>query len=231
MITNAPLSLRVPLTPPQAVGETDAQLWPAVDETAPAVVLAHGAGTNLHGVAGKAIAEGIAAAGHPVMTFNFAYAQAGRRSPDPQARLLSAWRDAIAAMRNRTGAGRPLVIGGRSMGGRMASLLAAEGFAPLAGLVLLNYPLHAIGRPEKLRTAHWPDLRVPVLFVHGDRDAMCPLDVFERERAARLINAPTTVHVVAGADHSFGVRARDGRTRAAVLAEAVKAATDWLRAI
>lgn len=220
-----PIDLRVPLSPPQAVPAVDATLWEASGEVA--VILAHGAGTDQRSVVLRGVAEGVARAGYPVLTFNFAYTQAGRRRPDPAGRLLAAWRDVIACARERLGEGRPLVIGGRSMGGRMASMVAAEEDL-CQGLLLLGYPLHAAGRPERLRTAHWPALRVPVLFVQGDRDALCPLGVLERERAAFLGRACSEVHVVAGADHSFGARKRDGRTQTDVLDEVVHASTDWL---
>ncbi|MGH8909570.1 MAG: alpha/beta hydrolase family protein [Egibacteraceae bacterium] len=224
-----PTHLRLPLTPPQAVTETDATLWSGgEDGSRAAVILAHGAGTDQHATVLRTVAEGIAEAGHPVLTFNFAYMQAGRRRPDPAGRLLEAWRDVIADARKRLGMPRPLVIGGRSMGGRMASMLAADHQDVCQGLLLLGYPLHPAGRPERLRTAHWPQLRVPVLFVQGDRDALCPLNVLERERAAHLGQAPTEVHVVAGADHGFGVRKRDGCNPADVLGEVVQASADWL---
>ncbi|MGH8929768.1 MAG: alpha/beta hydrolase family protein [Egibacteraceae bacterium] len=220
-----PVALRLPLAPPQAVGEVDVTLWENGGEIA--VILAHGAGTDQRGVVLRMVAEGIARAGHTVLTFNFAYTQAGRRIPDPHSRLLAAWRDVITGARDRLGASRRLVIGGRSMGGRMASMLAAEEDL-CQGLLLLGYPLHAAGLPERLRTAHWPALRVPTLFVQGDRDALCPLDVLARERAALLARAPTRVHVVAKADHSFGVRAHDGRTQGEVLDEVIHASTEWL---
>jgi hypothetical protein len=223
-----PIALRLALTPPQAVTETDATLWPGGDGEQAAVILAPGAGTDQRGPVLRRIAEGVAEAGHPVLTFNFAYTQAGRRRPDPAGRLLAAWADVIARARERLGTARPLVIGGRSMGGRMASLLAAEDGGACQGLLLLGYPLHPAGQPDRLRTSHWPRLRVPVLFVQGDRDALCPLDVLERERAAHMGRICSDVHVVTGADHSFGVRKRDGRDPGEVLDEVIQASIAWL---
>lgn len=220
-----PVALRIPLSAPQAVAETDAMLWPAgTSDGRAAVILAHSAGTDQTWPVLRAIAAGVAAEGHPVLTFNFAYAQAGRRRPDPAPRLVAAWRDVIAGARGQLGRDRALVIGGRSMGRRMASLLTAHG-EPCAGLLLLGYPLHPAGRPEQLRTAHWPDLRVPILFVQGDRDALCRPDLLARERAAHLGRLRSDLHVVVGADHSFSVR---GRPPDAVVSEVVTAATTWL---
>jgi uncharacterized protein len=219
--------LRLALTPPQALSHTSAVQWgPPVPSAAPGVVLAHGAGTDLTSSLLCAAGRGLAERGHPVLTFNFAYSEAGSRRPDPPARLEQAMRDAAGLAREQMG-DRPLVLGGRSMGGRIASQVAAQG-EPCDGLLLLGYPLHPAGKPEQLRTAHWPQLRVPALFVHGDRDRLCDLELFERERAARLAGCPTEVHVIAGADHAFGVRKRDGRAPTDALDEAVEVAAGWL---
>lgn len=230
-----PVALRIPLSPPQAVSETDATFWPpGGSDGRPGVLLAHGAGADQAWPVLRAIATGVATAGHPVLTFNFAYAQAGRRRPDPPLRLAAAWRDVIAGARDRLGAERPLVTGGRSMGGRIASLVASQGAGgspptdqgqQCAGLLLLGYPLHPAGRPEQLRTAHWPDLRVPILFVQGDRDALCRPDLLARERATHLGHVRSDLHVLAGGDHSFRVR---GRPQGEVVSEVVSAATTWL---
>lgn len=228
--------LRVPLTPPQAVPHTSAVLWsPQADAGRFGLVLGHGAGTDLTNAVLRAAGRGLADRGYPVLTFNFPYAEAGRKRPDPLARLESAFHDAVSAATEAMAA-RPLVLGGRSMGGRIASRLAAQG-QPCAGLVLLNYPLHSAKsrrttteavHSERLRTDHWPDLSVPVLFVQGDRDPLCDLEVLDSERRAHLGEDAAQVHVVAGADHAFAVRKTDGRDPAAVLDEVVEVVADWL---
>jgi uncharacterized protein len=218
--------VRVPLASPQAVATTSAVLWrPPRDRGQAAIVLAHGAGTDLTHPLLRRIARGLAERGHMSAAFNFGYAEAGRKRPDPMGRLESAYHDVLAYLRPRLG-GRPLVLGGRSMGGRVASHLAAQG-EPCAGLCLLGYPLHPARRPERLRTEHWPALRLPLLFVSGDRDPLCDLPLLAREREQRLGNADDTLHVVRGADHGFALRARDGRTPAQVVAEVVDAVTAW----
>ena len=223
-----PLRLRVPLTQPQAVEDTTALQWPPRGgRPRPlGLLLAPAAGARASHPLLAGVAANLAGDGYPVLGFDFASTEAGRRLPDPPARLESAFRDAIAFAEPLLGR-RPLVLGGRSMGGRIASQVAAQG-ERCAGLVLLGYPLHPPGRPEKLRTAHWPLLRVPMLFVHGDRDALCDLEVFERERRERLAGAPTRVHLLAGADHGFRVA---GRGQADVLAEVSAAVVDWLMEI
>ncbi len=217
------------------MADTSALLWPAAGSgpaarpgLGPGLVLGHGAGTRVtHPLLGR-IAAGLAAHGHPVLSFNFAYSEVGRRPPDPAARLEAAFRDAVALARSLPDLlDRLLVLGGRSMGGRIASHLAARG-EPCAGLALLGYPLHPAGRPERLRTAHWPDLRVPVLFVQGDRDSLCDLDLLERERRRLLGRVQTSVHVLADADHSFRVR---GQPQGRVLDEVVTVVAEWLGAL
>lgn len=228
--------LRLELTPPQVVARTSAVWWsPEVDAGRPGVVLGHSAGTNVTDGLLLAVGRGLAERGYPVLTFNFPYAEAGRKPPDRPARLESAFRDATAMAGHLMG-GRPLVLGGRSMGGRIASRLAARGLA-CAGLVLLAYPLHpaksrsAGSDSSRLRTDHWPDLSVPTLFVQGDRDPLCDLDVLARERRARLRDADSVLHVVEGGDHAFGLRKADGRAPGAVLEEIVATVGDWLDAL
>ncbi len=221
---------RVSLSSPQAVAEVTAVLWrPERDAGGPVVILGHGAGADVTSRVLCAVGRGLAARGHPVAAFNFPYAEAGRRRPDSRARLETAFRDVVAAVRDRVGTTRPLVLGGRSMGGRIATLLAAgDACEGVHGLLLLAYPLHPAGRRERLRTEHWPALRVPLLFIQGDRDAMCDLALFERERRTRLGQVDTRVHVLAGVDHGYGVRKGGGRDRGAVLAEVVDTAGNWL---
>jgi predicted alpha/beta-hydrolase family hydrolase len=218
-----PERLRLPLTAPQAVADTSALLWrPSGESARPGLVLGHSAGTPVTDPLLGRIAAGLAGHGHPVLAFNFAYSEAGRRPPDPAARLEAAFGDAVAFARPLLEG--PLLLGGRSMGGRIASHLAARG-EPCGGLVLLGYPLHPARRPERLRTAHWPDLRVPMLFVQGDRDRLCDLDLLERERRRLLGRVDARVHPLAGADHGFRVR---GRPPQRVTDEVVAVVAGWL---
>lgn len=228
---------RVALRSAGAVASVAAEVWnppgdPAhglVPASAPVLLLAHGAGSRIDHPVHRGVAEAVAAAGHTVVAFNFSYSEAGRRAPDPVPRLLACYRDVARWATVRFG-DRPLVGGGRSMGGRMASLLAADGY-PLAGLVLLNYPLVASrGGPDAPpRTDHWPQIEVPVLFVHGSRDRLFPPDVFAASRA--LLRLPPTVHVVADADHVFGVPKRAQRGSADVHGEVAGVISRWLAAL
>jgi uncharacterized protein len=181
------------------------------------LVLAHGAGSGMRAPFMEGFAEEIGRLGIATLRFEFPYMQAGRRAPDRPPVLLDAWRGAFAEGGSRA-AGRRVFAGGKSMGGRIASMAAAEGM-PAAGLVFLGYPLHPPGRPEKIRDAHLPDVPVPMLFLQGSRDAFARPDLLAGV-LARL--GPRAEHVeIAGGDHSFRVPGgpRDARVIGASLAE------------
>jgi predicted alpha/beta-hydrolase family hydrolase len=147
---------------------TTARIYRAPAPRDRTLVLAHGAGAGQTHPFMVAFAEALAARGIDVVTFDFLYVAAGRRAPDRNDKLEACWRAALALGRDEW-SGRLPFIGGKSMGGRIASQLAAAGDG-CAGLVCLGYPLHPPKQPEKLRTAHLPRLTVPTLVVQGQRD-------------------------------------------------------------
>lgn len=187
-------------------------------------VAAHGAGGNMHDRGMLGVAKELRGRGIHVVRFNFLYKEKGSSRPDPMPRLMETTRAVVARVREEL---RPdvLIIGGRSMGGRAASMLAAEGFA-CDGLLLLAYPLHPAGQPEKLRDAHLPDIRVPVLCLNGTRDELCRRELMER--ALQTVQTDWTMHWLEGADHGFHVLKSSGRTDAEVLAETGDAAEAWV---
>jgi predicted alpha/beta-hydrolase family hydrolase len=197
-----------------------------------AVLLAHGAGSDMHGPALVAVAEALASARVPSLTFNYPYRSAGRRSPDRPAVLEAATRAAAAdlARRARVAPVR-LVLGGRSMGGRMCSQVvgAAEDPLPALGLALLGYPLHPPGKPGQLRVEHFERLRVPVLFVSGTRDAFGSPD--ELQRHARGITGPVTFHWIESGDHGFKPLKASGLSAADVTANVAEIVTAWVRGL
>lgn len=166
------------------------------------VLLAHGAGTDQHHRMIVGIAEGLVRRGLAVVTFNYPYTEAGRRRPDRTPTLLACHR--VVADRVRRELGSDLVLAGRSMGGRIATMLASEGY-PCRAVVCYAYPLHPAGKPEKLRIAHLGTIPVPMLFFHGSRDALSRAELFDVH--VRSL-AGTTVIDMEGADHSFRGRGR-----------------------
>jgi len=168
----------------------------------PVVIVAHGAGNDMQTPLLVHFCDGLCRAGYPCLRFNFRYMVLGRRAPDPQHTLVRTWRAVFRFVQShpRIG-GSPIVIGGKSMGGRIASHAAAEGLLSPAGLVFLGYPLHAAGKPDRVRDAHLYDIPAPMLFFAGSRDALCRLDLLKRV-IARL-ESPVELEVIAGGDHSF----------------------------
>jgi predicted alpha/beta-hydrolase family hydrolase len=198
-----PQHVRIDITPSEHV---TAMAYPAAGKRAGiCVILGHGAGSNQSSPAIVRFAGALAARGFDAVTFNFLYSEQRRRVPDPNPKLEVCWRKMIQAFRDGIliGQGAALVVGGRSMGGRIASQVAAADPAGIAGLLLLGYPLHPPGQPQKLRTRHLPDLRVPTLFVQGARDAFGTPD--ELSPVIGGIKGPASLFVVEAADHSLKV--------------------------
>jgi len=162
--------------------------------------------------------------GFGLLRFNFLYREAGSSRPDPMSRLTQCFEAVVAHARAQFGE-KPLIIGGRSMGGRAASMMAAGGFA-CDGLLLFAYPLHPPGKPEQLRVAHLPRIQVPVLCINGTRDAFCTRALMER--ALETVRTAWTMHWIEGADHSFRVLKSSGRTDADVHAEIGEGCRHWI---
>jgi predicted alpha/beta-hydrolase family hydrolase len=190
------------------------------------LVLAHGAGAPMDSPFMGAMASGIAAAGFRVARFEFPYMRARReegrkRPPDREPVLRAAWLDVIRKIVGKNGPSS-VAIGGKSMGGRIASLVADE--AGVLGLVCLGYPFHPPGAPEKLRVAHLENLKAPTLIVQGERDAFGKREEVARYRLSKAIR----VLFLEDGDHSFKPRASSGRTVEQNLADAVAAVAAFL---
>ena len=185
---------------------------------------AHGAGGHMSDRGMLASANALRGRGIGVVRYNFVYSEKKSGRPDRMPKLMETVSAVVDRVRTELGP-RTLIIGGRSMGGRAASMLAAEGFAA-DGLLLLAYPLHPAGAPEKLRVEHLPQIRMPVLFLSGTRDALCTPELMER--AVGTMTAPVDMHWVEGADHSFHVLKSSGRTDAQVMEEIAIAAQSWV---
>ncbi|HYT15180.1 MAG TPA: alpha/beta family hydrolase [Burkholderiales bacterium] len=205
--------------------ETSVIFEPALASASGALfVCAHGAGGHMADRGMLALAENLRGRGFHVVRFNFLYREKGAGRPDPMPRL----KECIAAVASHTRreiGPQALLLGGRSMGGRAASMLAADGF-PCDGLLLLAYPLHPAGKPEELRDAHLARIRVPVLCLNGTRDALCRRDLMEA--VVDRLTDRWTMHWLEGADHSFHVLKTSGRSDGDVLSEIAKACGTWV---
>ncbi|MGH9373942.1 MAG: alpha/beta hydrolase family protein [Vicinamibacterales bacterium] len=201
------------------------KVYPAESASA-AMVVAHGAGAGQASPFMVRTAAGLAERGVTVATFDFPYMASGRRVPDRPDVLERSWREAVARARQRFGS-LPLFIGGKSMGGRIASQVAAQGGEGIAGLVFLGYPLHPPGKPDQRRDAHLPAVQQPMLFVQGTRDAFGTAEEI-RALIARLPAA--TLHEVEGGDHSLKVSGRGAPKPDVVLAHVLDVVRDWIAA-
>ena len=192
----------------------------------PGLILAHGAGAGQASPFMTKFARGMADRGITTATFDFAYMRAGRKLPDPPHVLENAWREALDAATSQLPASR-IVIGGKSMGGRIASQVAAQGAQGVSGLVFLGYPLHPPGKPLQRRDAHLPRIAEPQLFIQGTRDAFGTASEI-RELLKSLQRA--TLHEVEGGDHSFKVSGR-GAKPDEVIAAIMDVVAGWIRKI
>jgi predicted alpha/beta-hydrolase family hydrolase len=173
--------------------------------TGPAVLLAPGAGGDLDGQGLVALADVLADLGRPTVRVNLPHHQAGRRAAPRASRSVAPYRQLVAAARAEVDAdGLPWIVGGKSYGGRVASMAVAEGLEA-TGLLFYGYPLHPPGKPENLRVDHWPNVGVPSLFLQGERDTFCDLELLETQ--VRKLPRRATIHVVPGGDHSLHVPA------------------------
>jgi uncharacterized protein len=196
-------------------GQTSAVLEPAASAPGGALfVAAHGAGSHMDHRSMLQLSEVLRERGFDVVRFNFLYRDKGGRAPDRMQRLQACF-SAVAERARLELPGEKLIIGGRSMGGRVASMLAAEGFA-CDGLLLLAYPLHPAGQPHRLRDAHLPKIRVPVLCINGTRDALCEPSLMESVLGS--VSTPWDMRWLEGKDHSFVITAEVGDMAARWLA-------------
>jgi len=200
-------------------------VYPAKGKRIPLrLILAHGAGSNQLSPSLKRMATALAGRGIETITFNFLYSEKRKKIPDKNDKLEACWRGMIMPLIGSQNL--PLVIGGKSMGGRIASQVAAADSPGIAGLVFLGYPLHPPGRPEQLRSKHLPDIKVPMLFVQGSKDA------FGTPEELKPILKPlknAELCVVENGDHSFKVPKSAGVSQDKVDAFVLDQVEAWLR--
>jgi predicted alpha/beta-hydrolase family hydrolase len=199
-----------------------ARAYPADGTPRALFVFAHGAGAGQHHPFIAGIAKGLAARGIDVVTFDFPYKRLQKAAPDRPPVLEQAFRDVVDAARRWSTASR-VFIGGKSMGGRIATHLAAQGLETLTGVVCFGYPLHPPGKPDQVRVAHLPSISVPVLVIQGQRDAFGTPD--ELRPHLETMKADVRMHVIPRGDHSLTVR---GRTAADTYSELADIAAGFI---
>jgi hypothetical protein len=198
-------------------------------------LLGHGAGANQLSGFMRLFARGLAARGLDVMTFNFIYMEQGRSVPDQKPKLESCFRAVIETIaRHRKLKNNPLVVGGKSMGGRIASqVVAARESEPLAfdvsGLVFLGYPLHPPGNPANLRVEHLAHIQKPMLFVQGTRDALGTPE--EIQPFVKNLRPPAQIYAIEGGDHSFKAPKKFGMDQPQIYDAAMDEIARWTATI
>jgi predicted alpha/beta-hydrolase family hydrolase len=195
------------------------------------LILAHGAGAGQRSSFMVAFARALQVLAADVVTFDFLYIQQRRRVPDRAPVLEACYRQIISTVASKVLAKSDrLFIGGKSMGGRIATQVAAgDPGLPVAGLVLLGYPLHPPGAPDKRRDQHLPAISRPVLFIQGSRDAFGTPS--ELAPVLSTMRPAPSLHVIVDGDHSFKVRGKDPKAQQAVYSEAQRTITTWMTSI
>ena len=192
-------------------------------------VLAHGAGAGMTHPFLEAVATELGERGIATLRYQFPYMEQGSKRPDPPALAQAAVRAAVTEA-GRRATGLPLIAGGKSFGGRMTSQAQAASPLPaVRGLVFLGFPLHAAGRPSADRGKHLMEVRIPMLFLQGTRDALADLPLLQP--LVQQLGKRATLHLVQEADHSFHVPARTGRKDADVRRDMLDALARWIDAV
>ncbi len=190
------------------------------------LVLGHGAGAGMRHPFMQAVAEQLATQKIATFRYQFPYMEKGKKSPDSQTTLRATIVSAVETAK-KAARGLPLLAGGKSMGGRLTSLVAAEGRLPdVQGLIFFGFPLHAAGKPSSERGAHLAEVTAPMLFLQGTRDRLAELDYITP--LCRSLGKRATLHVVEGGDHSFHVLKRSGRTDEDVQNELGETVGSWV---
>jgi hypothetical protein len=191
------------------------------------VIVAHGAGNDMHNPLMAHFSEGLGRAGYLSLRFNFPYKEKGQKAPDPQEKLIRTWQAAFEFIKTHPQYGTSLIVAsGKSMGGRVASQMTAEGMISPKALVFLGYPLHPPGKKEQLRDAHLYSITVPMLFFAGTRDALCDMNLLQK--VLNRLQAPWELESIEGGDHSFELPKSSRQSEDEVYGRILKRTIDWL---
>jgi len=191
------------------------------------VITAHGAGNDMENELLVAFTDGLAGAGYLALRFNFPYREKSLKAPDNQKKLEDTWTAVCRYFQeNVKGNINHLIAAGKSMGGRVASQMAAAGNLPVEGLIFLGYPLHPAGDQSKVRDAHLYQMAMPMLFFAGTRDALCDLALLQN--VLKKISARWKLDIIEGGDHSFHVPKAMGIVQDEIYGRIVKIAVHWI---
>ena len=192
------------------------------------MIIAHGAGSDMDNPLIVHLCTGLAEAGHITLRFNFPYKEKGKKAPDGQKKLMHTWEKVFHFFKEESGYTMDhVIVSGKSMGGRVASQMLAEGLMAADGLVLFGYPLHAPGRKEKLRDAHLYQIQIPMLFFAGTRDSLCDLELLKG--MLNKVQAPWDLEVIQGGDHSFKTPKVMERPHEEIYEQILKKTVSWLK--
>ena len=191
------------------------------------VIFAHGAANDMNNPLIQFVSRGLSHAGYVTLRFNFLYKEKGKKSPDSQAKLVQTWQSVHRFLSTHPEFGTKTTVAcGKSMGGRVASQMVAEGLLPVSKLVFLGYPLHAPGKKDQLRDAHLYTIPIPMLFLAGTRDTLCDLNILKT--VLGRLKASWDLEVVDGGDHSFRVPKSHAVSQEDTYAQILQAVMDWL---
>ena len=191
------------------------------------VIFAHGAANDMNNPLIKFISQGLTHSGYLTLRFNFLYKEKGKKAPDSQSKLVQTWQRVYHFLNSHPEFGTEALIAcGKSMGGRVASQIVADGLLPVKKLVFLGYPLHAPGKKDQLRDAHLYQITIPMLFFAGTRDTLCDLNILEN--VLDRLQAPWDLEVIEGGDHSFKVPKSHPVSQQDIYQEMLDKAIKWL---
>jgi predicted alpha/beta-hydrolase family hydrolase len=191
------------------------------------VIFAHGAANDMNNPLIQFVSRGLGQAGYLTLRFNFLYKEKGKKSPDSQSKLVQTWQSVYRFLSTHSKfSPQSIVACGKSMGGRVASQMVAEGVLPVNQLIFLGYPLHAPGKKDQLRDAHLYRIQIPMLFFAGTRDTLCDLD--RLKTVLDRLSAPWQLEVIEGGDHSFRVPKTNPISQDDAYAQILQTAMSWL---
>ena len=192
------------------------------------VIFAHGAANDMNNPLIQFVSRGLALVGYVTLRFNFLYKEKGKKSPDSQAKLVQTWQSVYRFLSTHPKFGTETIVAcGKSMGGRVASQMVAEGLLPVSKLVFLGYPLHAPGKKDQLRDAHLYTIPIPMLFLAGTRDTLCDLNILKT--VLDRLKAPWDLEVIESGDHSFRVPKSHPVSQEDTYAQILLAVLGWLK--